>query len=257
MVHGTTIGFVGLLYTTLLLILYVDILEGIAEGAIMYRSSKNEGYHRDLVTEVIIPLSPAGQLPTYGCDILLVEHLPSGVYIDVHQIEQMVEFGGPEVIVNDPIDIEQPEYLSLPNKILVYGQITVKGQRLSTSITLPIHLRYHRAESEGGYVQVIQKHPEVFVRCDAYDHFSTQDSQGFPCSAKYPEQRCPWYKIDYSTDSKEITFHLPIGDSDLTNLVCIITIGTTLFGCLYIIYKSVFSCHTKYIPDDEDKAKKQ
>jgi hypothetical protein len=71
-----------------------------------------------------------------------------------------------QVLLNDPMEMEQPEYLSLPQKILVYSQITVKGQRLSTSVTLPIHLRYHRSESEGGYVKVIQKHPEIFLRCD-------------------------------------------------------------------------------------------
>ena len=34
------------------------------------------------------------------CQILLVEHFPSGIYIDPDQIKNEVQFGGPEVRFN-------------------------------------------------------------------------------------------------------------------------------------------------------------
>ena len=35
------------------------------------------------------------------CQLLLVEHFPSGIYVDPDQIKDGEEFGGPEVRIND------------------------------------------------------------------------------------------------------------------------------------------------------------
>lgn len=37
------------------------------------------------------------------CQLLLVEHFPSGIYIDPDQIKNEVEFGGPEVRFNSKL----------------------------------------------------------------------------------------------------------------------------------------------------------
>uniref|UniRef100_A0ABM0LYK8 Phosphatidylinositol-glycan biosynthesis class X protein n=1 Tax=Saccoglossus kowalevskii TaxID=10224 RepID=A0ABM0LYK8_SACKO len=46
------------------------------------RKSSNNGFHRDVLTEVKI-----SALSNSECHLLQVEHLPSTIYIDIYQIE--------------------------------------------------------------------------------------------------------------------------------------------------------------------------
>ena len=57
---------------------------------------------RDLVTfvEWDIPSIFDDDSNKLDCQLLLVEHFPSGIYIDPDQIKHEVQFGGPEVRFN-------------------------------------------------------------------------------------------------------------------------------------------------------------
>ena len=54
------------------------------------------------------------------CQILLVEHFPSGIYIDPDQIKNEAEFGGPEVRFNSKLRLLHASFIgtSLPGSFL-------------------------------------------------------------------------------------------------------------------------------------------
>ena len=54
-------------------------------------------YTRDLTTYVEWMVSGSSHSDLQDCQLLLVEHFPSGVYVDPDQIKNEEEFGGPEV----------------------------------------------------------------------------------------------------------------------------------------------------------------
>ena len=54
-------------------------------------------YTRDLTTYVEWMVSGSSHSDLQDCQLLLVEHFPSGVYVDPDQIKNEEEFGGPLV----------------------------------------------------------------------------------------------------------------------------------------------------------------
>lgn len=67
----------------------------------------------------------------------------------------------------DKIDVEAPEYLSQPVQLYIFAALSQNGDRISSNLTLPIYLRYHRPGAEGstGFVQITLGSPDVYVHC--------------------------------------------------------------------------------------------
>ncbi|KAK7507654.1 hypothetical protein BaRGS_00001589 [Batillaria attramentaria] len=112
------------------------------------RQVLRDGFHRDLRTTLKLQQDDLRQLPGRPCSVLLVENLPSGLYVDTFQLENLAAVGGPQVLTDRPVDIEAPEYLSSQHKLYVYTPVPVNEGSLDGTITifvsLPVHVRYHK-----------------------------------------------------------------------------------------------------------------
>ncbi|KAG1925501.1 phosphatidylinositol-glycan biosynthesis class X protein [Pimephales promelas] len=91
---------------------------------------------------------------------LLVQKLPSGVYMDEYQLETLRHDTGLEVRLDSKVDLEAPEYLSTGFTALVF----LSGKH---EATVPVHGRYHRpADSGVERVTVELESPRLLVRSD-------------------------------------------------------------------------------------------
>ena len=57
---------------------------------------------RDIQTVVSIQSADIVQPPEGSCSVLLIETLPSGLYVDTFQLDSVAAFGGPQVHFSFP-----------------------------------------------------------------------------------------------------------------------------------------------------------
>ncbi|XP_074648542.1 uncharacterized protein LOC141904006 isoform X2 [Tubulanus polymorphus] len=207
----------------------------------MFRSIEEYGFHRNLVTEIKLPIKKKLSSAGDRCHVALHEVIPNSVYIDVYQIQQLEEFSGPQILPDMDIDIEKPDYKSPPHKVYVFSKLQLNNSDFWwTRIVLPIHLRYHQAGSGHSATIAIDK-PHILVRCKGFEssHISTQREA--PCYANNASL-CRWNLIHYSTDIESLIVTVPIGNTGDLPVVLSATIFVTVSCCLlllWILYKLI------------------
>ncbi|XP_016116523.1 phosphatidylinositol-glycan biosynthesis class X protein-like [Sinocyclocheilus grahami] len=109
------------------------------------------GFHRDLQYRV------QWSNTDHEVQALLVQKLPSGVYVDAYQLETLRRDTGLEVLLDSEVDLEAPEYLSSGFTALVF---------LSGTHEAVAHGRYHRPSDSRKPVKVDMEPPRVLLRSD-------------------------------------------------------------------------------------------
>ncbi|CAH1272928.1 PIGX [Branchiostoma lanceolatum] len=194
------------------------------------RTAQNQGFHRDVVTEVTLPVAMA--TPPIPCRLLLVETVPAGMYVDLHQVTFRTDFGGPQVLALRDIDVEQAAHQSPHHKLLLYSPLQQGPKGFTWRVVLPVHLRYHRWAGEGEDTSATVKleGPDVLMHCEGYRPVTTPcvESRLFPapCDAESQEV-CLWQLL--SGKAEPLLFQVPLGQQTHAGLV--IT-GTTVAAAL-------------------------
>ncbi|XP_066292827.1 phosphatidylinositol-glycan biosynthesis class X protein-like isoform X1 [Branchiostoma lanceolatum] len=194
------------------------------------RTAQNQGFHRDVVTEVTLPVAMA-TLPV-PCRLLLVETVPAGMYVDLHQVTFRTDFGGPQVLALRDIDVEQAAHQSPHHKLLLYSPLQQGPKGFTWRVTLPVHLRYHRWAGEGEDTSATVKleGPDVLMHCEGDRPVTTpcEESRLFPapCYAESQEV-CLWQLLNGKAEP--LLFQVPLGQQTHAGLV--IT-GTTVAAAL-------------------------
>ncbi|XP_028930812.1 phosphatidylinositol-glycan biosynthesis class X protein [Ornithorhynchus anatinus] len=193
-----------------------------------------EGFHRDLLIEVEL----GGSVEDTGsCRVLLKQEIPSGLYVDPFELASLEEDRTAEVsVVPDFVDVEAPEYLSKEFDIFIYTK-AIPERPGSFRAVFPIHSRYHRPQEQDGVATVVLKKPELLVHC--LKDFPTRkcwkhSEMAAPCSLR-SEQMCHWSSVEYILVSKEVRWNVPVGLTGHTPLVCLVTLLTTIFCCIYVL----------------------
>lgn len=208
-----------------------------SQSVTIQRSVQNSGFHRDLVTKLTIPIGVFDNAVNLGkCRCLLIEELPSSVYVDPFQLTQYLQFGGPEFI-SPEVDIEKPEYLSAAFNISIFTQALESSTGYwVTNVTLPIHIRYHRPSSDPSqyYQQVTIPDPGVYINCsDNSNSISSEEEIEAPCD-RTNTKLCIWRKIDYKSDSDVVSIQIPVGKNNHLLVVILGTLIVTLGSCIVI-----------------------
>ncbi|XP_078609714.1 GPI alpha-1,4-mannosyltransferase I, stabilizing subunit-like isoform X1 [Branchiostoma floridae x Branchiostoma japonicum] len=195
------------------------------------RTALNQGFHRDVVTEVTLPVAMA--TPPMSCRLLLVETVPAGMYVDLHQVTFRTDFGGPQVLALNDIDVEQAAHQSSHHRLLLYSPLQQNPKGFTWRVTLPVHLRYHRWAGDQGEdtsATVRLERPDVLMHCEGDRPVTTpcEESRLFPapCDA---ESRgvCLWQLL--KGKAEPLLFQVPIGQQ--SHAVLVIT-GTTAVAAL-------------------------
>ncbi|KTF94914.1 hypothetical protein cypCar_00033921 [Cyprinus carpio] len=118
------------------------------------------GFHRDLHYRV--QWSKTEQ----EVHALLVQKLPSGVYMDEYQLDTLRRDTGLEVLLDSKVDVEAPEYLSSGFTALVF----LSGRR---EAVVPVHGRYHRPSDSSKRVKVELESPRLLLRSEQCETLQT------------------------------------------------------------------------------------
>lgn len=91
------------------------------------------------------------------CEVLLVQDIPSSVYVDNDQLFNLNKLNKLKTFVPNYIDVELPTSKASPFKVYMFNQI-----RKSVNITLPVHFRYHDP-SDKKFNRVEIESPKIFM----------------------------------------------------------------------------------------------
>lgn len=204
------------------------------------RELRNHGFHRDLVSNIDIYSTSE----TYPCSLLLVEYLPSSVYVDSDQILGLAAKTGLESSLNTTVNVEATAYSekAIPFKAYIYPSAQ-EGPKITRSVELPIHLRYQAPTSGGGYKNLNIGQPSLFSRCAKDSSDPAVKKFDFPCSAS-DKSMCKWTKLDTTITPITLTATVPVGNTDLGLYVSVLSFvlvyGGTFFIVKTIYYKSYY-----------------
>ncbi|OWF46475.1 Phosphatidylinositol-glycan biosynthesis class X protein [Mizuhopecten yessoensis] len=184
-------------FLTNILVIIVPILHGFegVELPKVERSLTKNGFHRELTTKITFGKSLFKNFS--NCDVMVLELLPPGAYIDPFQLRTLREFGGPRFIC-DPVDVEQPEYLASSLNVSLYtSALTDDMDDLMTSVTIPIHLRYHRPSSSVEYTLVSIPKPLLLLSCTAKDYTGAVIGEEDLSCTSATLIKCRWTMVEY------------------------------------------------------------
>lgn len=220
-------------------------------GQILVERKHNKpGFHRDLVTfvEWDIPSIFDDDSNKLDCQLLLVEHFPSGIYIDPDQIKHEVQFGGPEVLTTETINVESLAHHASSHKIFVFPKIAIDYRlgTMSANITIPVHLRYHQATIGTKFASVSLSSPKIFGRCNGVTSPTLQCGTPpikAPCNTKGMSS-CDWILLDsVNKDTLQsdaaLVFHVPVGQIEHRWPIIVLTVLSTMAGCSLILWNSL------------------
>ncbi|MGH0170081.1 UNVERIFIED_CONTAM: hypothetical protein FKN15_070345, partial [Acipenser sinensis] len=182
--------------------------------------------------ELVSHVQCAAAVPE-GSQVLLLEKLPQGVYVDPYQLTSAQELSDTQVLLASEIDLEAPAYLSSGFSALVYASLDPQCSGCFTT-TLPVHARYHRPAGSGEAEQrVTIESPRLLVRAEestlplACPQNKVTEA---PCTAQN-HSLCVWLEIHYQqvTASRTgpsitipliVSLHCAIVISDQSHFIC-------------------------------------
>ncbi|XP_075169566.1 phosphatidylinositol glycan anchor biosynthesis class X [Haematobia irritans] len=209
---------------------------------------RDGGFHRDLIYTVQFDYPLAGK----NCDYILKQTLPASVYISVDQLEDLSRKKKLNTIYPRFVDIEKPTEESSDFEIFVKG-----STKVSDTITLPIHFRYHAPNDENSFIPVDLIAPaEMYINCpireeqtlvereleiESNSNYCLDDT--VPAIIKDDMHVCKWKNVRIALHIKSsLHAEIPIGNVSAHPTVLYITIILSWIVSLWTIFR------TRHIP---------
>lgn len=174
-----------------------------------------------------------------SCDIVLVQEIPSSVYVDNDQLFNLNKFNKIKSFVPSYIDVEAPTSKSSSFKVYMFEQI-----KKSVNITLPVHFRYHDP-SDKKFNRVEIESPQIFFMsgCTALNRHSrttllpcknsSEITDFFDHTSPY---YCEWIETEFHSTPITLSFLIPIGNSTSYTIVLPVTLFISWIACLFLTY---------------------
>lgn len=200
------------------------------------RSLDKSGFHRNLRTEFVLDVELKPELKY--CTVLLVESLPSGVYIDKDEVDSLAVCGGPTHFhFMNKIEIEKPSYLSIPLVVLIYS-IYSGRKPINFSLSFPIHFRYHLSSSTESFTKIYLPPPLIYLSCSRdkldYNQLFVKNNYTSVVSKQNPS----YFKVVPKRVEAILTLQVdfPIGKLTDARLVTSLTLLATLVASGILIF---------------------
>lgn len=203
------------------------------------RVVSKQGFHRELKTSLHGNFSG---LDSTKVRFLLMETFPAGFYIDQYELANLRNFGGPEVLISEDVDVEKPAHLSHQFSFFVFAEvIEPKDGQFNVLVTLPIHLRYQQPQMNGDRHMSVLPIPTVGVTCgDQFQTANSNEAIKAPCNSSGPAL-CHWKKMEVLYLSEPLKVSVPIGQKNHVGfvicgtLVAISTLTLLLLRTMYYV----------------------
>ncbi|XP_053368971.1 phosphatidylinositol-glycan biosynthesis class X protein [Clarias gariepinus] len=199
------------------------------ESVVMSMKLNKQGFHRDLV--YVVRHEPT----SHPVKALLLHQLPNGVYMDQYQLADLKEEMGLQVLLDSALDLEAPAHVSSPFTAFVFLS---PPDLLQAAV--PVHGRYHKASTLGGWERVIIKPPRLLLRpehCDTVNPGSSHRLVDAPCTIQN-QSLCSWVEIQ-GLQIPSVSLELPVGDSSLIIPVCAVTTLVSVL-CSAFLFRAVW-----------------
>lgn len=201
--------------------------------ATLLRQVKNDGFHRELHTNVELILGYSSA-PWKECRLILHENLPNSIYVNPAEINDLERVGQISALLNLSIDIEAPQHTSKTLMVLQYSEFECAENLLSSTVMLPIHARYHLPKHNGGFYTAVIKRPKLLVHCRQQPKCTKLKKYMLPCYGDSTEL-CAWTEINYKINTDNLSISVPVGDNEHYVLVAAVTSLVATGGCIYIL----------------------
>ncbi|XP_017334115.1 phosphatidylinositol-glycan biosynthesis class X protein isoform X1 [Ictalurus punctatus] len=199
------------------------------ESVVMSMKLTKQGFHRDLVYEV------RHEPTSHPVKTLLLHRLPNGVYMDQYQLADLREEMGLQVLLDSALDLEAPAHVSSAFSALVFLS---PPEPLQAAV--PVHGRYHKASSSGGWERVVIEPPRLLLRsehCDTVNPGIPHRVVDAPCTVQN-QTLCSWLEV-HGLQVPSVSVKLPVGDSSLIIPVCAVTTLVSLL-CSAFLFRAVW-----------------
>jgi len=91
----------------------------------------------------------------------------------------------------------------------------------------------------GGYFSVSIPLPKLLLRCQNWDTVAVEEqcrTVSTVCSRhSAPDELCSWISVPFKSNSKGNTVYIPVGDSDSTLLITIVTLLVVAGGTVFLL----------------------
>jgi len=208
----------------------------------------DHGFHRTLHHNISFAAYFSKNYTKSNCQLELLEYLNKGVYLDEEELKNHGKLDNVVLLNGGTWDTENPQY-KISSCSLLFSVHKISNFSL-VGVSIPIHFRYHEPSTEH-YTNCTVYPPLVYFKCGADSNsvaLKIQSlrnvTQGIP----------PFTKEDLTNTVRAITqdarrlesiyrqnkvvVRIPIGDKSLEVVVTIVTLITTIVGCIHIIYTS-------------------
>ncbi|KFP73918.1 Phosphatidylinositol-glycan biosynthesis class X protein, partial [Apaloderma vittatum] len=214
----------------------LDVQAGCPEATVTQELLK-EGFHRSLLVKVELGIvgKDAGR-----CAVAARARLPPGIYVDPYELASLQQHNLTRaVLIPEAIDVEAPEYSAADLLVLLYMEPDPQCSHCFRA-ALPVHGRYHRPAEGSEEALVVLKSPEILV-CYCDNRLSAEcwkpAEVEAPCSGK-TNGPCQWYRITHKPAREELILQVPVGLTQHSSLVCVVTLLATVL-CSSLILAAV------------------
>lgn len=203
----------------------------------LYMHIYNSGFHRDVHYTLKF-----GGLGRMSCNLMLLQHFPSAMYVDTDQLTNLKKFKKINSYVPLYVDVEKPASKASPFSLHLFETV-----RKEVNITLPIHFRYHDP-SERKFERIQIESPTLYVQCHGTSTKNLLKSSGtyrYPCPSsaqiydydKLDEaEYCDWQELEFSNVPTVLSVLIPVGNTSSYKFVLPATLLVSWIGSMYLIY---------------------
>lgn len=216
----------------------------------------NQGFHKELWTEVELMLTTSMLPPS--CRIVIEETVPRGMYVDPDQLRDLEESQGLQTYVAANVDVEKPEFESESFRVYVFRHLRIQENLRVTSVTMPVHLRYHKpsptpqgvsttnnignvdgpspASQQQPIALVKMQNPRLLLSCDTENVAALCPEKMVTsyCDAS-GTTKCEYLQIPYKVNVNAIEVSVPVGNSDHAPYVVALTTFIVSGATVYLL----------------------
>ncbi|XP_055545794.1 phosphatidylinositol-glycan biosynthesis class X protein [Wyeomyia smithii] len=224
-------------YAYILVVILITIRDATCISSFLYMNIHNSGFHREIHYSLKF-----GAFSKMSCELLLLQHFSSAIYVDTDQLTNMKKFKKINSYVPLYVDVEKPASKSSPFSVYLY-----EAMRREVNITLPIHFRYHDP-SEKKFERIQVESPTLYIQCRSTSSKNPLKKSGifrYPCSSStqiydYDKlnqaEHCDWQELEFNNVPTVISVLIPTGNSASYKFILPATIVISWIGSMYLIY---------------------
>ncbi|ALC42740.1 CG30381, partial [Drosophila busckii] len=155
-----------------------------------------------------------------NCEFILSQPLPAGVYISTDELQELERLKKLSAVYPKFVDIEIITENAKPFNVLLRG-----APKITETLVLPIHFRYHAASDKRSFNTVSIGLPELFINCPLLELEQHKSDQLYclnESQSSFEEKQtsleangeCNWQHIDLDIQLlKPLRAEIPVGNA--------------------------------------------